>query len=159
MYKSEMNYLQMLAKPLASMWEGIFLLIPAGLTAALLGAINSMVEVVRVEPILAKGLAALMFIDFLSGSWKALQKKQMVTSIGIRQTSIKLIEYILACLGFIVLSNMAEAPWIAKTAFVWLGFIEMKSIVENLTDKKGVINELYEHIRETFKKRADDSND
>jgi hypothetical protein len=98
---------------------------------------------------------AMILIDLISGLYKAMISKSVVTSIGLRQTTIKLLEYTLALSGFIVLANMADMEWIKKSAFVWLGFIEMKSIVENLTDKKGVINELFDTIKDKFKATKD----
>ncbi len=45
-------------------------------------------------------------------------------------------QYTLALLGFVIVSNMSGLDWIKTTSFVWLSLIELKSIAENLSDKK-----------------------
>ena len=145
-----MNYLNMLIKPLITMWNNIALIIPASLVAWGLTIMETVHSLVQVEQSLVVGLIALMSLDLISGVYKALTNERMITSLGLRQTSIKFIEYTIALLGFVIIANMASMEWIKTTSILWLSFIELKSIVENLNDKKGVINELYDVIKNKY---------
>jgi hypothetical protein len=145
-----MNYINMIIKPLISMWDNLFLLLPASGFAIGLTIIQDLTNLAKVESALVVGLLALIMLDLISGVYKAMTDRKIVTSLGLRQTSIKIFEYALALLGFVIVANMAGMEWIKTSAFIWLAFIEMKSIVENLADKRGIINELYDIIKKRF---------
>jgi len=145
-----MNYINMIIKPLISMWDNLFLLLPASGFAIGLTIIQDLTNLAKVESALVVGLLALIMLDLISGVYKAMTDRKIVTSLGLRQTSIKIFEYALALLGFVIVANMAGMEWIKTSAFIWLAFIEMKSIVENLADRRGIINELYDIIKKRF---------
>jgi phage-related holin len=145
-----MSYVQMLIKPALAMYNNIALIIPASLVAFGLSILDTFYDLIEVEQSLVVGLICMMLLDLVSGLYKANINKKMITSVGLRQTTIKLIEYTLALLGFVIVANMSGFDWIKTTAFVWLSFIELKSIAENLSDKKGIMNELLDSVKDKF---------
>ena len=146
-----MSYVQMLYKPLLAMYHNFALIIPASLVAFGISILQTLYDLVQVEQTLVVGLVCMMLLDLVSGLYKANTNKKVITSIGLRQTTIKFIEYTMALLGFVIVANMSGLEWIKTTSFVWLSLIELKSIAENLSDKNGIINELLNIIKNRFK--------
>lgn len=114
-------------------------------------------------------LAVAILVDFFTGIVASKIRKNPVTSLGARQTIVKCIEYILFLGLLIMISNGAEKyvvednSWIVdKLAFIIkdadvIGFfiaiwIEVISIVENMTDKSGAIAKIVEKIRRIINK-------
>jgi phage-related holin len=146
-----MSYVQMLYKPLLAMYHNFALILPASLVAVGISILQTLYDLVQVEQTLVVGLVCMMLLDLISGLYKANTNKKVITSIGLRQTTIKFIEYTMALLGFVIVANMSGLEWIKTTSFVWLSLIELKSIAENLSDKNGIINELFNIIKNRFK--------
>jgi phage-related holin len=146
-----MSYVQMLYKPLLAMYHNFALILPASLVAVGISILQTLYDLVQVEQTLVVGLVCMMILDLISGLYKANTNKKVITSIGLRQTTIKFIEYTMALLGFVIVANMSGLEWIKTTSFVWLSLIELKSIAENLSDKNGIINELFNIIKNRFK--------
>jgi phage-related holin len=143
-----MNYAKMIIKPFMSMWENIALVLPATVFSIGLSIITALHELVQVEAILVIGLLIMVFIDFIAGMYKAYMDGRIITSVAMRQTSIKIIEYTMVCTAFVVMTNMtSELEFLKKVPFVFLAMIETRSIVENLSDKKGALNALFDHIK------------
>ena len=142
-----MSYVQMLYKPLLAMYHNVALILPASLVAVGISILQTLYDLVQVEQTLVVGLVCMILLDLISGIYKANTNKTVITSIGLRQTTIKFIEYTMALLGFVIVANMSGLEWIKTTSFVWLSLIELKSIAENLSDKNGIINELINTIR------------
>ena len=145
-----MSYVQMLYKPLLAMYHNFALILPASLVAFGISILQTLYDLVQVEQTLVVGLVCMMLLDLISGLYKANTNKKVITSIGLRQTTIKFIEYTMALLGFVIVANMSGLEWIKTTSFVWLSLIELKSIAENLSDKNGIINELLNIIKNRF---------
>jgi phage-related holin len=149
-----MNYAKMIEKPFLSMWENIALVLPATVFSIGLSIITALHELVQVEAILVVGLLIMVFIDFIAGMYKAYMDGRMITSVAMRQTSIKIIEYTMVCTAFVVMTNMtSELEFLKKVPFVFLAMIETRSIVENLSDKKGALSGLYDHIKNLMDSR------
>lgn len=143
-----MNYVKMIIKPIASMWENIAFVLPATVISIGLSIISAVHQLVKVEAILVVGLVAIVFIDFVAGIYKAYIEKRLITSFAMRQTSIKIIEYTLVCTAFVVMTNMSPSlEFLKKVPFIFLAMVEVKSIIENLSDKKGALNALFDHIK------------
>jgi len=131
-----------------SMWDNIALVLPATVFSIGLSIITALHELVQVEAILVIGLLIMVFIDFIAGMYKAYMDGRIITSVAMRQTSIKIIEYTMVCTAFVVMTNMtSELEFLKKVPFVFLAMIETRSIVENLSDKKGALNALFDHIK------------
>lgn len=149
------TYAQMLVRPLYAMWDNIFLFIPATFMAIGVSLLDTLYGLIQVEAKLVVGLVVLIGVDLISGIYKARCNKNAVVSTGLRQTSIKFIEYTMVSFAFVVLSNMAEfLNFVSAIPFIYLSMIEIKSIVENLSDEKGVIRGLFEHIKDAITKRS-----
>jgi phage-related holin len=149
------DYLQMLSRPFVAMYDNVFLLIPSTLLAVSVTLLDTFYGLIQVEHRLVMGLCILMLIDLASGIYKANVNGRATTSTGLRQTSIKFVEYTLVSFSFVILSNMTELlSFVSSMPFVFLSLIEIKSIVENLSDPKGVIRALFDHIRDAIAKRT-----
>jgi hypothetical protein len=97
-----------------------------------------------------------MTVDLASGIYKARVNGKATTSTGLRQTSIKFIEYTLVSFAFVILSNMADfLSFASSIPFIYLSMIEIKSIVENLSDEKGVLNALFKIVSERVNRNLD----
>jgi phage-related holin len=143
------DYLQMLSRPFVAMYDNLFLLIPSTLLAVSVTLLDTFYGLIQVEHRLVMGLCILMLIDLASGIYKAKVNGRATTSTGLRQTSIKFIEYTLVCFAFVILSNMADfLAFVSSIPFIYLSMIEIKSITENLSDEKGVLRGLYEYAKE-----------
>lgn len=86
-----------------------------------------------------KWLMLLMFLDLVTGVLRAFLKKVQVTSKGLRQTVIKVIQYFIFLITIHVLTNFKIQgvevelfAWITTSAYAFLIGIEAKSILENL---------------------------
>jgi phage-related holin len=140
------QYTTMLLKPLFAMYDNIILIVPTLVGVLVL---DTFMLLVAVESKLVLGLLVLMFIDMISGIYKANRERRAIVSTGLRQTSIKLIEYTLVSLAFVVLSNMSDIlGFVRSIPFLYLSMIEIKSIIENLSDEKGVLRGLFEFAKE-----------
>jgi hypothetical protein len=149
-----MNYIQMLIKPFQSLWDNIVLVIPATFISIGLSLVNAVTTLIQVEAILVVGLVIIVFLDLISGLYKAARLNKIVSSYGLRQTGIKFAEYTLVCVAFVVLANMSsEIAFVKKVPFIFLAMVEVKSIVENLSDNKGALNGLFEHIKSLMENR------
>jgi phage-related holin len=151
------NYIQMLYRPVYAMWDNLFLIIPSTVIAIGITLLDTFYGLIQVEAKLVMGLVILMLIDLISGIYKAKCNNRATTSVGLRQTSIKFVEYTLVSFAFVILSNMTDfLSFVSSMPFVFLSLIEIKSIVENLSDPKGVIRALFDHVRDAIAKRSND---
>jgi len=149
------SYIQMLLRPLYAMYDNITLLLPSALLAVSVTYLDTFYGLIQVEAKLVMGLVLLMFVDMVTGVYKAVCNQVATTSFGFRQTSIKFIEYTLVSFSFVILSNMADfMSFVSPMPFIFLSMIEIKSIVENLSDPKGVIRALFDHVRDAIAKRS-----
>jgi len=151
------DYFQMLLRPLHAMYDNVFLLLPSVFIALSVTLLDTFYGLIQVEAKLVMGLVILMLIDLVSGIYKAKCNNRATTSVGLRQTSIKFVEYTLVSFAFVILSNMTDfLSFVSPMPFVFLSLIEIKSIVENLSDPKGVIRALFDHVRDAIAKRSND---
>jgi phage-related holin len=150
------DYFQMLSRPFVAMYDNVFLLIPSTLLAVSVTLLDTFYGLLQVEHRLVMGLCILMFIDLASGIYKAQVNGSATTSTGLRQTSIKFIEYTLVSFAFVILSNMADfLSFLSSIPFIYLSMIEIKSIIENLSDEKGVLRALFDTIQERINRNLD----
>lgn len=150
------DYFQMLSRPFIAMYDNLFMLIPSTLIALSVTILDTFYGLVQVEAKLVMGLCILILIDLFSGIYKAKVNSQATTSIGLRQTSIKFIEYTLVSFAFVILSNMADfLGFVSAIPFIYLSIIEIKSIIENLSDEKGVLRGLFEFVKDRMYKALD----
>lgn len=150
------KYFKMLAKPMQSILSDgfyVFLLaFPAHIFLDLYAAAN---ELVIIEWKLVLAVTALVFIDFVTGVMASRKRKEKITSLKARQTGIKIIEYFMVLFSITLISNMADQiNFIQQFAFIFLAMIELKSIVENLSEDNGIIKQLFEAIRKTLSDRG-----
>ena len=144
----------MLLKPIQSLSENFTLFLwslPLAIGVTILDAFQSLV---MVETKLAVGLVVVVFIDLMSGMMKARRDGKKISSLGLRQTGIKIVEYTMVCLCFVILSNMSDSMnFIRHVPFLFLVMIEIKSIVENLSDEKGTAHALFDYIKKLMDTR------
>jgi phage-related holin len=93
----------------------------------------------RVEPEYLLLTFVLLLADFVTGVVKAKRNKLKISSIGFRQTIVKIVEYIGLLLVFIWTANtfadkglLSFAQHIDDIAFFIIAMTELKSITENL---------------------------
>lgn len=78
-----------------------------------------------------------VLIDFLTGILKAKLNKQILTSGGFRQTSVKCLQYLGLIIGGIILGNSVNEDnelllWINDGLLLFIIYVEVYSIFENL---------------------------
>jgi phage-related holin len=78
-----------------------------------------------------------VLVDFLTGVLKAKLNKQILTSGGFRQTSIKCLQYIGLIVGGIIIGNAFEkqsdiVTWVNDGLLIFIIYVEVYSIFENL---------------------------
>lgn len=118
-------------------------------------------------------LGVVLIIDSITGMIAAKRRKNPLNSLGLRQMIIKVIEYSVFAFIMVMIANGFEkyaldediAFFLQKTAgfikdvdvfaFMTLIWIEVVSIVENLTDKKGSIKRLLNEITKKIKIEKD----
>ena len=150
------KYIEMLQKPFVSMWQDAPIVLMMAIPAHILLEVTTAVhELIDIEWKLAVGMMALIVIDLFTGIMASHKRGDKITSLKLRQTGIKVVEYTMVLLAVTVISNMAdEIKFIQKFAFVFLAMIELKSIVENLSDENGIIKSLFEAIRKSLADRG-----
>ena len=155
-YIAMTDYLQMLSRPFIAMYDNAYMLLPSTIIAVTVTLLDTFYGLVEVESRLVMGLCILMTVDLASGIYKAKVNGKATTSTGLRQTSIKFIEYTLVSFAFVILSNMADfLSFASSIPFIYLSMIEIKSIVENLSDEKGVLNALFKIVSERVNRNLD----
>lgn len=100
-------------------------------------------------------LGVLMFLDLVTGVWKAIKNKNAVTSIGLRDTAIKLVQYGVFLITIHVLISfqvngkiIGVLNYADECGYSFLILIEAKSIFENLQvidqrfDFSGIIDKI-----------------
>jgi phage-related holin len=138
------------------MYDNAYMLLPSTIIAVTVTLLDTFYGLVEVESRLVMGLCILMTVDLASGIYKAKVNGKATTSTGLRQTSIKFIEYTLVSFAFVILSNMADfLSFASSIPFIYLSMIEIKSIVENLSDEKGVLNALFKIVSERVNRNLD----
>lgn len=78
-----------------------------------------------------------VLVDFMTGVLKAKLNKQLLTSGGFRQTSIKCLQYIGLIVGGIIIGNSFEkqsdiVKWVNDGLLMFILYVEVYSIFENL---------------------------
>jgi len=78
-----------------------------------------------------------VLVDFITGVLKAKLNKQLLTSGGFRQTSIKCLQYIGLIVGGIIIGNSFEkqsdiVKWVNDGLLMFILYVEVYSIFENL---------------------------
>lgn len=155
------------SKPLYSIKED-------GFVKALLSVIASswafLYELFYIEPQFISLLVIAIFVDFVTGLNRARHKTIPITSMGFRQTVVKVVEYgaflfILTGVSNVFGQLTNTTQWIQTTfsliegidvfGYFYLIMTELKSIAENVSGKTGVLSKLYEKILETFKPDKD----
>lgn len=110
-------------------------------------------NIVATELHLVWSLALLIIIDLLSGVYASMMCKRKITSLKLRSTFVKIIEYIMVLLPLTILSNMdSSLNWIQMWAYVFICATEVKSIGENLfhteTNAKKVLTEFWKILKQ-----------
>ena len=105
-----------------------------------------------------KWLVIAMVCDLLTGVVKAWNKKEAITSKGLRQTISKCVQYGV----FLIITNVlthyeingqavSNFTWLTKLAYEFVILIEIKSVYENIVD----INPKLDLFKKVFKKIAE----
>lgn len=136
------TYLSILLHPIQGVIQDNHILLKLGVA---LGSsiINYIFQVVETKVEYLVFVFLLLILDFLSGLTKALRRGGIkeISSIKMRATLIKFVEYSIFLIAVIGLTNTFAAEWnsivvnvVQGTAFFIVCIIEITSIVENLGD-------------------------
>jgi len=108
-----------------------------------------------------KWLSIFMMLDLLTGVAKAIKKKEVVTSYGIRRTVVKMLQYGVFLIvmhgldSFEVKGEKTEIfGWIITGAYSFLMGVEGKSILENIAvlDNSFDVSIFIDKIKKVFEK-------
>jgi toxin secretion/phage lysis holin len=111
-----------------------------------------------------KFLMVLMVIDLFTGVISAMKNKVAVTSLGLRRSVIKLIQYGVFLIVMHILSSFtingevqSVYHWVTQGGYIFLIGVEAKSILENIAklDDRFDIGSFIERIKEVFTKKKD----
>ena len=158
-------------KPLIEIWENkISMLLFGGLATIA----NDMLSVFKTDIELAMLLGVVILVDFWFGLKKAKKENIPRTSLGYRQTIIKIIEYGAFILLLSGLANKATGYASPDNTALLNGFIfilqdidvlayfsliviEIKSITEKMVDKDGNLTELIDKIQDSIKEKEEEN--
>jgi hypothetical protein len=93
-------------------------------------------ELLKADLNLVVLIVLLVMIDTTTGVMGAIRRKDRITSLGLRQTIVKCLEYGALLVGFTLVGNAwSYLQWMSEAAFVYVALTELKSIVENIYGK------------------------
>jgi len=165
------------ARPLLTLYEDGFIKglisVIAGIMAQITGTISVLSDMFRTPAELVLLLTVAIIIDWVTGIMYAKRTGQSISSIGLRQTWVKITEYAFI---LILLSGIANVfggntigGWVgASLEFMknihWMGyfyviFTEFKSIAGNLENRNTGIAELIAYVESVIFGNDDDSDD
>lgn len=101
-------------------------------------------------------VALLVVIDFATGIIAAKKRGEKITSLGLRQTIIKALEYMCFLVAVTAFANVftALAGWISATAYFYIAATECASIAENTLDNPA-IRKAWEAVKDRFQPPSD----
>lgn len=141
MFHNEVTTLYRLKKPLLGF-------INDPVSGALISTLWTLIAgLTQVNPQYVVYVFLLIIVDFITGISRAWKEGREISSLGLRQTGIKIIEFVSLMLVMIWTANALTfeegIPVIIKAAqyaddftFAVIGFIEVKSIMENIGQEK-----------------------
>jgi hypothetical protein len=149
------GYKKMLLNPLKSMWNSKITASAFAISTTMTMKIQDAIfDLINVDLKLVIGLIILMFMDLFFGILKSRRDNIPITSLRLRQTGIKFVEYGAVCFIFVVFSNMAgDVDVIKMLAFTFLAGVEIKSIIENMSDQNGALKKLFKVISDKINKQ------
>lgn len=152
----EYNFILMqtrLFKPLVALVENFEIKFGvATLISALYAILAELKIVLASDATYVTALVLLITIDFITGIYSSFKSKIPITSLGIRSTFVKSIEYMFVLIPLTILSNMAlELSWIQTWAYVFVCATEIKSIGENIPSMNKMFTSLWAIIKDRNK--------
>lgn len=119
-------------------------------------------DLTETEPLLAVAVFLVFFIDLITGIISSKRKKNPLTSIGLRQTGVKVIEYAVTIGVFTIAANafgeFETTGWVKTIlmvfknvdyfAYAFIFWTEALSIYENLGGKGTHVDGLWEHMKD-----------
>lgn len=144
----------------------------SGIVYFILYIINLFKEIFTTQTELVLLLIIAIIFDWITGVLAAKRNKTLIISLGFRQTIVKTIEYFIFLFIVTGVSNVfgkAEITgWVGDTlkfarnidwfAYLYIIFTELKSIVENLSGKKGEFRKLLSILTKKFFDEREESN-
>lgn len=101
-----------------------------------------------------------IFFDFVTGVIKSKRNGVKITSHGIRDSFVKVIEYAITILVFQGLANSFELlNWVDDFAYALIALTEAFSVYENITDSKlrKVWSTVIEKVKQTYNLPTDEN--
>lgn len=104
-----------------------------------------------------------IFVDLLTGLWKALKLKEKITSKALRRTIEKLISYLLVIMLAKILDKTIiniEAISLHTIVAGLIFLVEFKSVTENMGIITGnkIFSEIYSTVSQIIKRKPNDRN-
>ena len=124
---------------------------------ALLASLATLaVELFSTEGRLIGIVFVMVFLDTVTGVMAASKRKEAVTSLGLRRTIVKLLEYLAVVIAAVTLGNSFESWlfWLSEFTAAYVGLTEFKSLVENV----GMMD-YWEKIKDRLMPSENDKND
>jgi hypothetical protein len=107
--------------------------------AAIAAALATLTTLLDTDVKMLAAVAALVFIDFLTGARAAHRRGERITSRGMRRTTPKVVDYALFLAAFIVAGNaFPMLDWWTEWAIGFIALTEIKSIVANVFGPRAV---------------------
>lgn len=112
--------------------------IKAAITTTVVGVnfiLGKLADVFATDAHLIFSLIVLLILDWITGVYGSWRSEKKITSMGLRSTIVKVIEYAIFIMGITVLGNMHEnLGWVQIWCYIYLAATEVKSITENIFD-------------------------
>lgn len=157
-------------KPIENFFEIKGFILPLAFFSTIL---TRMMDLIKTDWDLVIVLFVAVILDTITGIIASKRRKNPLNSLGLRQTIVKIIEYTIFIGIMVMLSNGVEKYTTANEigfllertadfmkdvdifAFLTIIWIEIVSITENLSDKKGAIKRTIKEITEKIFKKTD----
>ncbi len=117
--------------------------------AAVSAVLAALCELIGTDLRLALVVTILVVVDLLTGIVKARRNGHRITSLGMRQTIVKAIEYAVLLFSVNLFANGFEyMSWAIGLAYFWVAVTELVSIAENMYTEGGAASKVWERVYE-----------
>lgn len=116
--------------------------------------LSALLMLFTIEVELVIVLSFLVVLDWITGIWASKRRQVPISSIGLRQTSAKVVEYIIILIVATMLSNAFPLlVWLRPWAFLFICLTEAKSILENIARPGSAADKFWDLLRDQLRQR------